>query len=49
MLSALCLPTPEGYAVMLVRAQSGYRGPALRAAQMLTNYLYITMQGTLSR
>jgi serine protease Do len=48
-LSALCLPTPEGYDVLLVRAQSGLRDPALRAAETLTSYLYLSLQGSLAR
>ncbi len=49
MLSALCLPTPEGYDVVLVPSQTGYRDGTLRTAEMLTDYLYLTLDASLSR
>lgn len=48
-LSALCLPTPEGYDVMLVRVLSGNRPTILHQQELLTDYLYLTFTATLSR
>lgn len=49
LLSALCLPTPEGYDVLLVHVSSRARDLAVDQMQMLTNYLYLTLTGKLSR
>ncbi|HEX4023234.1 MAG TPA: serine protease [Steroidobacteraceae bacterium] len=49
LLSALCLPTPEGYDVMLVPVQTGFQAIALTQQEFLTDYLYVTMTGTLAQ
>jgi hypothetical protein len=48
-LSGLCLPTPEGYDVMLIPVQTGLRSTDLTVQEQLINCLYLTMTGTLTR
>lgn len=48
-LAALCLPTPEGYDLVLLPLPSGFRDGVLTLTETLTNYLYLTMQGSLAR
>ncbi len=43
------LPTPEGYAALLMLARSSLRDAILDQQKMLTNYTYITLEGTLGR
>ncbi|MGH8143265.1 MAG: S1 family peptidase, partial [Steroidobacteraceae bacterium] len=48
-LSGLCLPTPEGYDLVLIPIATGLRSSVLTVQEELTNYLYLTMTGTLAR
>jgi hypothetical protein len=48
-LIAVSLPTPEGYVATLTRMRSGYVGVAHRTQQLLSDYVYLTMLGTLAR
>src|SRR6185437_2484440 len=48
-ISALCLATPEGYDLLLVHVSSGARTVVLHQLELLSNYLYLSFTGTLSR
>lgn len=48
-ISALCLPTPGGYDLLLAHVSSGARTVVLHQLELLSNYLYLTFTGTLSR
>ena len=43
------LPTPEGYAALLMLARSSLRDAILDEQKMLTNFTYVTLEGTLAR
>jgi serine protease Do len=43
------LPTPEGYAALFMLAHSSIRDIILDQLKMLTNFTYITLEGTLAR
>ncbi len=46
---ALCLPTPEGYALQLVPIPTGAADLAVWEQEQLTDYLYVSLTGTLQR
>jgi serine protease Do len=46
-LSALCMPTPEGYALIIAPVQSGFADLAVQQEKFLADYVYVTMIGTL--
>jgi hypothetical protein len=48
-ISALCLPTPEGYDLLLAHVSNGARTVVVNQLELLTNYVYLTLTGTLSR
>ncbi len=47
--TALCLPTPEGYDLLLVHVPNNARTVVVNQLELLTNYLYLSLTGTLSR
>jgi serine protease Do len=49
LLVALCLPTPEGYDLLLVPIQTGFQSLAVDQQELMTNYLYVSLTGSLQR
>jgi len=49
MLTVISLPTPEGYAGIYFRAPTRYWQLAVQQEQMLLDYVFLTMEGSLSR
>jgi hypothetical protein len=48
-LTALCLPTPEGYALSVVTTPSGALPMVRELQQLMTSYTAVTLTGTLGR
>ncbi len=48
-LTVASLPTPEGYVAVFTRLMSGFVGLLHETHRLLCDYLYVTMQGTLSQ
>ena len=49
MLTVMTLPTPEGFAGAYFKIPSGFLSMALRGQQMLLDYVFLTMEGSLTR
>jgi hypothetical protein len=49
MLTVISLPTPEGFAGVFFRIQTGFRDLVMRQQQLLLDYVFLTMEGSLSR
>jgi serine protease Do len=49
MLTVTSLPTPEGYVAAFARIGSGYVDVVHKTEQMMCDYVYITLQGTLAQ
>lgn len=49
MLTVVSLPTPDGYVATLTSSRSGYVGVAHKTQQLLCDYVYLTMLGTLAQ
>jgi hypothetical protein len=48
-ISTLCLPTPEGYDLLFARVPNSARTIVQNQLELLTNYVYLTLTGKLSR
>ena len=48
-LSVASLPTPDGYVAALTRINSGFLGVIHKTQQVLCDYVYVTMQGSLAQ
>lgn len=49
MLTVISLPTPEGFAGAFFRAPTGFWNLATRQQQLLLDYVFLTMEGSLAR
>jgi hypothetical protein len=49
MLIVVSLPVPDGYVATMTRIRGGYDGLAHRTQQLLCDYVYVTMLGTLAQ
>lgn len=48
-LTVASLPTPEGYVAVITRVNSGFVGLVHMTDQLICDYLYVTMEGTLAQ
>ena len=48
-LVALCLPSPEGYAMLLAPIRTGFQSLAIDQQELMTSYLYVSLTGSLER
>jgi S1-C subfamily serine protease len=46
---ALCLPSPEGYDLLLAPIQTGFQSLAVDQQELMTTYLYVSLTGSLER
>ena len=49
MLTVIGLPTPEGFAGAFFRVPTGFWNLSMRRQQLLLNYVFLTMEGSVSR
>jgi serine protease Do len=49
MLAVVSLPTPDGYVAMVNRIRSGYAGLSHKTQQLMCDYVFVTMLGTLAQ
>jgi serine protease Do len=49
MLTVISLPTPEGFAGVFVRIPTGFWDMAMQLHQLLLDYVFLTMEGSLTR
>src|SRR5581483_10537847 len=49
MLTVISLPTPEGFAGAFFRAPTGFWNLAVRQQQLLLDYVFLTLEGSLTR
>ena len=49
LLTVICLPTPEGFAGAFFRIPTGFWALAMQQQQLLLDYVFLTMEGSLTR